>query len=97
MHKFIEQVRLASDKNCLLRGDTPCSGEEGFDREWWDGVKCIEQFGGEGKGDDIWAVYEVDGKFFKASGWYASYSGSEYSDVIEVVNQPVMKNNWVKA
>jgi len=52
-------------------------------------VECVDQHGGEGQGDTIYAVYSVekDGKqlgFFKAHGWYASYDGATLEDICEV-------------
>lgn len=49
-------------------------------------VECIEQFGGSGKGDDIWAVYKVSepgepDRLFKVEGWYSSSEGSEYDSI----------------
>ena len=43
-----------------------------------------DSFGGEGQGDDYWAVYSftngTDVVYVKFSGWYASYSGSEFTE-----------------
>jgi hypothetical protein len=45
-------------------------------------IKFVDSYGGEGCGDDYWAVwsYDQDGQTFyiKLYGWYASYNGSEY-------------------
>lgn len=46
-------------------------------------VTQVEQFGGEGQGDDYWIVVRIvseDGseRFFKRCGWYASYNGGYY-------------------
>lgn len=41
-------------------------------------------FGGEGQGDDYWSVYSftngTDVVYVKFNGWYASYSGSEFTE-----------------
>jgi hypothetical protein len=41
----------------------------------------VEQYGGEGMGDEYWIVFSVefDGekKFYKIPGWYQSHHGSE--------------------
>lgn len=47
--------------------------------------KPVASFGGEGKGDQYWCVYEFVGHqgevaYVKFYGWYQSYNGSEYSD-----------------
>lgn len=43
----------------------------------------VENFGGEGQGDDYWFIFRVtdaDGeeRLFRRSGWYASYDGGYY-------------------
>lgn len=43
-----------------------------------------DNFGGEGQGDDYWSVYSftdgTDVVYVKFQGWYASFSGSEFSE-----------------
>lgn len=43
----------------------------------------VDSYGGEGQGDTYYMVYYFPkaGIFIKFNGWYASYSGSEYSDM----------------
>lgn len=47
-----------------------------------------EHFGGEGQGDDYYSVYRfftnTDECYIKFSGWYQSYSGSDYSEFFVV-------------
>lgn len=47
-----------------------------------------EQFGGEGEGEDYYSVYSfftnTDECYIKFSGWYQSYSGSDYSEFFVV-------------
>lgn len=44
-------------------------------------IKQVDQYGGEGKGDEYWVVFSVekDGEkeFWEIPGWYASHNGSE--------------------
>lgn len=46
--------------------------------------KHENNFGGDGQGDDYWSVYSftngTDVVYVKFNGWYASYSGSEFSE-----------------
>ena len=60
-------------------------------------------FGGEGQGDDYWTVYSftngTDVVYVKFQGWYASYSGSEFTEwffvepkKVEVVEYVAIKN-----
>ena len=62
-----------------------------------------DNFGGEGQGDDYWSVYSftngTDVVYVKFNGWYASYSGSEFSEwffvepkKVEVVKYVAIKN-----
>ena len=59
-------------------------------------VRVTEQFGGEGKGDQYWMVFEVDcgcgpdNRFFRIDGWYASYDGGYYDGNLYEV-KPVQK------
>lgn len=62
-------------------------------------VECAEQFGGEGQGDNIWAVYKItlpDGsvEHYRCNGWYASYDGATYDDTERVYPKEVMKIEW---
>lgn len=47
-----------------------------------------EKFGGEGEGEDYYSVYrfftDTDECYIKFSGWYQSYSGSDYSEFFVV-------------
>lgn len=70
-----------------------------YDIKWSDGVPCevpglgtlthIDDYGGEGKGDDYWVVFSITQeditRFFKKSGWYQSYSGGELDGELEEV------------
>lgn len=59
-------------------------------------IKCVEQFGGEGKGDEYYTVYHfVDHDIYISfDGWYASHRGSEYNDMSEVRPKIVEKTEW---
>lgn len=56
-------------------------------------VECVDEYGGEGQGDDYWRVWKfVDHNvFIKIDGRYSSYDGVDFydSEVTEV--QPVTK------
>lgn len=93
MRTFKEIVKESSGgKSALLYGDINDfrSDQADWVQDQIDEleVKCIEQFGGEGQGDTIYAVYEsTEGgvkKFYRAEGWYASYAGAEFDRFIEV-------------
>jgi hypothetical protein len=48
-------------------------------------MTLVSQFGGEGKGDDIWRVFQIGDQFFKKSGYYSSWNGTDWSyDFVEV-------------
>lgn len=64
-------------------------------------LKCKDNFGGEGMGDDYWSVYEFttkDGESFllKFDGYYASYSGAEFNEFFEVEAKEVVKVEFFK-
>ena len=64
-----------------------------------------EHFGGEGMGDEYWGVGKIEdsfgnAKFFRLSGFYASYHGADcddYSDWEEVKPVQVIKTEYQKA
>ena len=47
-------------------------------------AECADSYGGEGKGDDYWSVYEFsngnESVYVRFDGWYASYDGSEFNE-----------------
>jgi len=59
-------------------------------------IEMIEQFGGEGHGDDYWTVYHfIDHDvYISFDGWYASHHGSEFNDMSEVRPKIVEKTEW---
>ena len=53
---------------------------------------CVEEHGGEGQGDDYYAVFNFKDHnvFIQFQGWYASHHGSEYEEMFEVRPEEVM-------
>ena len=79
---YVEQL-LEGEKENLLQGWVSHIAAPGFN------AALVEQFGGEGKGDNIWAVFSVkedDGQeiLYRLRGWYASCDGASLSKVEEV-------------
>lgn len=50
----------------------------------------VDDFGGEGQGEKLWVVVKIDGKFYRKSGYYSSYDGSEWDGPFREVS-PVQK------
>jgi len=55
----------------------------------------VEEFGGEGMGDQLWFVFKItddagNERLFRRNGWYQSYSGGEFDGPTEEV-KPVEK------
>lgn len=63
-------------------------------------VSMVDQHGGEGQGDQIWAVFmfteDATGEetHIRFDGWYASYVGSEYNSFCEVRPIQVTKTEY---
>lgn len=65
-------------------------------------VTLIEEYGGEGCGDQYWYVCSVSHKddpdnilvYYKHYGWYQSYDGGYLEDVCEVTPKEVTKIEW---
>lgn len=48
-------------------------------------VESVEEFGGEGQGDELWVVYRIDDQLFKKDGYWVSHDGSYWDgDFYEV-------------
>lgn len=55
-------------------------------------VKQVDSFGGEGQGDEMWAVYEITNETTKTiachvrvQGYYNSWNGTEWDGSLEIV------------
>lgn len=63
-------------------------------------TKHLDNFGGEGEGDDYWSVYSfstpTETVMVKFQGWYASYQGSEYTEWFFVEPKQVMVTQYEK-
>jgi len=69
-------------------------GDFNFDLLGLGGIKVVDEYGGEGQGDDYWTVYHfVDHDvYIRVEGWYSSYNGAEFDNYgFEVRPEPVMK------
>ena len=58
-------------------------------------IALEKSFGGEGQGDQFWAVWSVtdgtDTVYVMFSGWYASYVGAEFTERLQVYPKEVTK------
>lgn len=54
-------------------------------------VELLDQHGGEGQGDEFWGVFKFQDKIYRASTWYASNNGVEWSDMEICEVKPVEK------
>lgn len=59
---------------------------------------CVDTYGGEGKGEEYWAIYYFKDHdvYIKFDGWYQSYHGAEFSNAFEVRPQEVTRTEYVK-
>lgn len=59
--------------------------------------KVVEQVGGEGQGNTYFAVYHFEEHdiYVKFGGWYSSYSGTEYEDMVEVFPTEVTRTEYL--
>ncbi len=63
--------------------------KEAFRTLGW--FECVDDFGGEGKGDEYYKVFYFKDHdvYIQFDGWYASHSGSEYDSMFEVKPEQV--------
>jgi len=60
----------------------------------------VDNYGGEGQGDEYWSVYEFtlgeDKIYVKFNGYYQSYNGSEYDEYFFVEPKEKVVTEYVK-
>lgn len=57
-------------------------------------LEFVDEYGGEGQGDDYWVVFKTaeTGQLWRADGWYASHHGGEIDgEVYEVEPKEVVQ------
>lgn len=55
----------------------------------------IDQHGGEGQGDELWKVVTIGDRYFRKSGYYASWDGGSYDgEFEEVFPIQVTRREW---
>lgn len=102
--KIIDQF-YTEDGNELAE-DSPWS-EEWYAIEWQEKIEVpdlgiiefVEQFGGEGKGDEYWIVFKINNQYFKVSAYYDSWNGvnwNETASLIEVEPKEVTKIEYIE-
>ena len=48
-------------------------------------ITLVDNYGGEGMGDEYWAVLECNGVYARIRGWYSSWDGGSYDSVQQVI------------
>lgn len=70
-------------------------GEELEEIEGLGKLEYVDDYGGEGQGDDYWVVFKVGDQFFRKNGWYASYDGGELDgELYEVFPKEVTRTEY---
>lgn len=63
-------------------------------------AKLVDSYGGEGLGEELWIVFDIDGQHYKADHYYSSYDGTEpwhgNCTIFPVVGKEVVKTEWVR-
>lgn len=63
-------------------------------------AKLVDSYGGEGLGEELWIIFEIDGQHYKADHYYSSYDGTEpwhgNCTIFPVVGKEVVKTEWVR-
>lgn len=74
--------------------------EEGVELPGLGTAKLVDSYGGEGKGEEYWRIYEINGQYYKADHYYSSYDGSDpwhgNCTIFPVVGKEVVKTAWVR-
>mgnify|MGYP000253119155 CR=1 FL=1 len=45
---------------------------------------CVERYGGSERGIDYWSVYKINDVYVKFDGYYQSYDGAEFEEMLIV-------------
>jgi hypothetical protein len=92
-----EMQEAATDYSAMATG---ANGKMPYKYEDHD-LFFVESHGGEGEGDDYWAVFSLtnasgETTYWKIPGWYQSYQGGtyEYDEVFQVEPEQVMVRQW---
>jgi hypothetical protein len=89
LYDYLVDVLDSSDAEYMMNGDIPVSVQE----ENGLVVTKVASHGGEGEGEDYWAVWEIkrggEVTFARFEGFYSSYEGSTYEQMCEVTPRPV--------
>lgn len=101
-HTFYKEKETIYNLDCDPIGFKTCSRGNFFIVDNYK-VTHVEDFGGEGSGDQYWYVCSVTHKdtpddilvYYKHYGWYASYDGGYLEDVCEVKPKQVTVTEWV--
>ena len=75
--------------------------EEGEFKEMFEQLgkyKFVDEFGGEGHGEDYWTVYHfIDHDvYIQFDGWYASHAGTEFDSMFEVKPEEVTVTRYTQ-
>lgn len=49
----------------------------------------LERFGGEGKGDQYWVVFQIGDKIYRVDGYYSSWEGANWDSAEPYEVKPV--------
>jgi hypothetical protein len=52
-------------------------------------AKTVDSYGGEGKGDTYWVVFQVGDKFYRVDGYYSSWEGTNWDSAEPYEVKPV--------
>lgn len=52
-------------------------------------AKTLEAYGGEGKGEEYWVVFQVGDKTYRVDGYYSSWEGTNWDDAEPYEVKPV--------
>lgn len=66
--------------------------------------ECVDSYGGEGRGEEYYFTFKVTNNstgdvdsYWTYDGWYASYQGSEFTDLNQVTPSTVTVTRYVPA
>ena len=95
------ETYLEDNSETLFDYKSPWNGIDEMDyRDGTDGtvevpgfgkLELVENFGGEGMGDQMWVVFKVGDRMFRMNGYYDSWNGGEWDGSLEEVEAREVK------
>lgn len=94
----VEQFDRENVRNSIAEEFYEVYGNDTIELPGLGTVKLVDSYGGEGKGEEWWRVFEIGGEFYKADHFYSSYDTEPWHTdctIFPVVSREKVVTEWV--